>query len=68
MRYSIYEVLMLFCFYSVIGWCTEVIYATVNSGKFVNRGFLNGDVYKRQLCYCVNLKYILIKKYILIVE
>lgn len=44
MRYSIYEVLMLFCFYSVIGWCTEVIYATVNSGKFVNRGFLNGPV------------------------
>ncbi len=44
MRYSIYEVLLLFCFYSVIGWCTEVIYATVNSGKFVNRGFLNGPV------------------------
>lgn len=44
MTYSIYEVLLLFCFYSVIGWCTEVIYATVNSGKFVNRGFLNGPV------------------------
>ena len=44
MNYSIYEILELFCIYAFLGWCVEVIYATVNSGKFVNRGFLNGPV------------------------
>lgn len=44
MVYSIYETLWLFCIYAFLGWCVEVIYATVNSGKFVNRGFLNGPV------------------------
>ncbi|PRR84309.1 putative ABC transporter permease [Clostridium vincentii] len=33
-----------FFIYSFLGWCVEVIYATVNSRKFVNRGFLNGAV------------------------
>lgn len=28
--------------YAVIGWCTEVSYAALDTGKFVNRGFLNG--------------------------
>lgn len=44
MIYSVYEILELFCIYAFLGWCVEVIYATVNSGKFVNRGFLNGPV------------------------
>lgn len=44
MTYSIYEILVFFCIYSFLGWCVEVIYATVNSGKFVNRGFLSGPV------------------------
>ena len=30
--------------YAFLGWCLEVIYASVNTGKFVNRGFLNGAV------------------------
>lgn len=30
--------------YSFLGWCVEVIYATLKTGKFVNRGFLNGPV------------------------
>jgi len=31
-----------FFIYAFLGWCTEVIYAAVKTGKFVNRGFLNG--------------------------
>lgn len=34
----------LFLIYSFLGWCLEVIYATLISGKFVNRGFLSGPV------------------------
>jgi len=30
--------------YAFLGWCAEVAYAAVNTGKFVNRGFLNGAV------------------------
>jgi len=39
-----YLYLWIFIIYAFIGWCTEVIYATVSTGKFVNRGFLNGPV------------------------
>lgn len=39
---TLYEAVLCFFAYAVLGWCVEVIYATVNSGKFVNRGFLNG--------------------------
>ncbi len=28
--------------YAFLGWCTEVSYAALVSGRFVNRGFLNG--------------------------
>ena len=27
-----------------LGWCLEVVFCTVNSGQWVNRGFLNGPV------------------------
>ncbi|WP_041701767.1 putative ABC transporter permease [Gottschalkia acidurici] len=40
----LYQYIWFFTIYAFIGWCTEVIYATVNTGKFVNRGFLNGPV------------------------
>ncbi len=30
--------------YSFLGWCCEVVFATLKTGKFVNRGFLNGPV------------------------
>lgn len=33
-----------FIIYAFLGWCTEVIYATTKTGKFVNRGFLNGPI------------------------
>lgn len=39
-----YEYLWLFIVYAFLGWCTEVAYAAVTSGKFVNRGFLNGPI------------------------
>lgn len=31
-----------FFIYSFIGWCLEVVFCSVNTGQFVNRGFLNG--------------------------
>ena len=39
-----YETFFLFTIYAFIGWCGEVVFAAVRSGKFVNRGFLNGPV------------------------
>lgn len=41
---SLYEAAMYFFAYSFLGWCSEVIFATLKTGKFVNRGFLNGPV------------------------
>ena len=38
----IYQFLWIFFIYAFLGWCTEVSYAATKSGKFVNRGFLNG--------------------------
>ncbi|MGI6712524.1 MAG: putative ABC transporter permease [Bacillota bacterium] len=40
--YTLYQYLWFFVIYAFIGWCTEVVYAASKSGKFVNRGFLNG--------------------------
>lgn len=39
---NFYELVCIFIIYAFIGWCTEVAYAALNTGKFVNRGFLNG--------------------------
>ena len=41
---EIYRILWYFAVYAVMGWCVEVVYCTVKSGKAVNRGFLNGPV------------------------
>lgn len=41
---SIYENLWYFIIYACIGWFIEVIFCSVKTGKFVNRGFLNGPV------------------------
>lgn len=38
----LYRFLWIFFIYAFLGWCTEVSYATLVTGKFVNRGFLNG--------------------------
>lgn len=37
-----YQLLWIFFIYAFLGWCTEVSYAALVTGKFVNRGFLNG--------------------------
>lgn len=39
-----YQFLWIFFIYAFLGWCTEVSYAALNIGRFVNRGFLNGPV------------------------
>ena len=44
LTYTSYELLWLFVIYSFSGWCIEVIFAAANTGRFVNRGFLNGPV------------------------
>lgn len=44
MPVSFYEVVWIFLIYAFFGWCTEVAYAALDTGKFVNRGFLNGPV------------------------
>jgi len=36
------EMAFYFMIYAFLGWCTEVAFAVMKSGKFVNRGFLNG--------------------------
>ena len=43
MPQNFYELLWIFIIYAFIGWCTEVGYAALDTGKFVNRGFLNGS-------------------------
>lgn len=44
MPVSIYEIAWIFVIYAFLGWCTEVAYAALDTGKFVNRGFLNGPM------------------------
>ena len=39
-----YQFLFLFFIYAFLGWCTEVSYAALTTGRFVNRGFLNGPL------------------------
>lgn len=41
---SLYDIIFYFAIYAFLGWCVEVAYAALNTGKFVNRGFLNGPV------------------------
>lgn len=42
MPQNFYEFVWIFIIYAFVGWCVEVAYATLDTGKFVNRGFLNG--------------------------
>lgn len=38
------DYVLYFFIYACLGWCVEVVYAALKTGKFVNRGFLNGCV------------------------
>ena len=40
----LYQIVWIFFIYAFLGWCTEVSYAALVTGRFVNRGFLNGPV------------------------
>lgn len=40
-EYSLYQMYLLFCFWSFIGWCIEVVDMTLETGEYQNRGFLN---------------------------
>lgn len=41
---NLYDYLFFFLTYSFLGWCAEVCFCSINTGKFVNRGFLNGPL------------------------
>lgn len=38
------QLLWYFYAYAFLGWCSEVAFAAVRKGQFVNRGFLNGPI------------------------
>ena len=40
----LYYYISFFMIYAFLGWCVEVIYATIVTRKFLNRGFLNGPI------------------------
>lgn len=42
MEYPIYSIVWFFFIYAFLGWCAEVCFVALNTGEFVNRGFLNG--------------------------
>ena len=42
--FSFSEIALLFFIYSFLGWCVEVAFVAVTTGKVTNRGFLNGPV------------------------
>lgn len=44
MLYTLYSYVWFFIIYSFLGWCVEVCFCTIHTGKAVNRGFLNGPV------------------------
>ena len=54
-----YQYLWNFFVYAFLGWCTEVSFAALTSGKFVNRGFLNGPVCPIYGCGAVIVLYCL---------
>lgn len=39
---TIYEIILMFIFYSIFGWSIEVVCSLITEKKFVNRGFLIG--------------------------
>lgn len=55
---SLYDMMLYFFIYGFLGWGAEVVYATLKTGKFVNRGFLNGPfcpIYGVGMAVCVLL-------------
>lgn len=55
---SLYHLMCYFFIYAFFGWVSEVAFATLKTGKFVNRGFLNGPlcpIYGVGMALCVLL-------------
>ena len=44
MTSTVWEYILIFFIYALLGWMTEVIFAALRSHTLVNRGFLNGPV------------------------
>lgn len=44
MPLTVWQYILIFFVYSLLGWMTEVIFAALRSHTLVNRGFLNGPV------------------------
>ena len=42
--YTVWQYIFFFFLYSMLGWISEVIFAALDTGKLVNRGFLNGPL------------------------
>lgn len=42
MNYSVYEIIWLIFIYSFLGWCLEILFASISKRQFMNRGLLNG--------------------------
>lgn len=42
---DILHLILLFFFYSFLGWCMEVVLKYIQLHRFVNRGFYTGPVY-----------------------
>ena len=42
--FTLTELMLMFFVYAFLGWCTEVAFAALKSGQFVNRGFLNSPL------------------------
>lgn len=40
--YLLYDLAYFFIVYAFIGWILETVYASLEEGRFINRGFLNG--------------------------
>lgn len=43
-QWSVHQMFYYFVIYATIGWFIEVIYMTLETGRFENRGFLNGPL------------------------
>ena len=56
----LWVVSVLFFIYSFLGWCVEVAFVAVTTGKVVNRGFLNGPVCPIYGCGMVGVLIILL--------
>ena len=56
MPQNCYELVWIFIIYAFIGWCTEVSYAALDRGIFVNRGFFKRAVLSDLWLWCCDCR------------